>query len=189
MKVEVPYLVFEVNRNEYMIDAYFSKKLERIERISTLIRPVDRTLLKTAEGPLPILLQKNEVEEFLKNLFVEVYERSGEKLNERLRHMRKWNLFRFIGIPTGFSRHVEKDEQLAKENREAMFSLAILRKILGVKTPAELDKIKILPKEYLYYGIKLKNREIFNEKGEKDSIYTQLLEIDDGFRKALLSRI
>jgi len=34
MEIEVPYLVFEVNRNEYMIDAYFSKKLERIERIS-----------------------------------------------------------------------------------------------------------------------------------------------------------
>ncbi|WP_158505960.1 hypothetical protein [Thermococcus paralvinellae] len=32
MKVEVPYLIFEVNGKEYMIDAYFSKKLERIEK-------------------------------------------------------------------------------------------------------------------------------------------------------------
>ncbi|WP_324736544.1 hypothetical protein VFC49_05720 [Thermococcus sp. SY098] len=189
MKVEVPYLVFEVNGKEYMIDAHFSRKLERIERVSTLIRPIDRTLSKTAEAPLPILLQKNEIEGFLKNLFVEVYERSGEKLNKRLAHMRKWNILRLIGIPTGFSRHVEKDEQLAKENREAMLSLAILRKILGVKTPTELDKIKIVPKEYLYYRIELKNREIFNEKGEKDGIYTQLLEIDGGFRHALLSMI
>ncbi|HIP74899.1 MAG TPA: hypothetical protein EYH13_01860 [Thermococcus paralvinellae] len=29
MEIEVPYLVFEVNRNEYMIDAYFSKKLDQ----------------------------------------------------------------------------------------------------------------------------------------------------------------
>ena len=189
MKVEVPYLVFEVNGNEYMIDAHFSKKLERIERISTLIRPIDRTLPETAEEPLPILLQKNEIEEFLKNLFIRVYERSGEKLDKRLRHMRKWNILRLIGIPTGFSRHVERDEQLAKENREAMFSLAILRKILGVKTPTELGKVKIVPKEYLYYKIELRNGEIFNEKGEKDSIYTQLLEIDEGFREALMLRI
>ena len=189
MKVEVPYLVFEVNGKEYMIDAHFSKKLGRIERVSTLIRPMDRTLSETAEEPLPILLQKDEIEEFLKNLFLKIYERSGEKLDERLRHMRKWNILRLIGIPTGFSRHVEKEEQLAKENREAMFSLAILRKILGVKTPAELDKIKIIPKGYLYYKIELRNEEVFNEKGEKDSIYTQLLKIDGGFREALMLRI
>ena len=185
MELNIPYLVFEVNGKEYMIDAYFSKKLERVERVATLIKPANRELSKTAKNSLPILLIEDELEEFLKNLFVEVYEQSGERLNERLKHMRRWNIFRFIGIPIGFLRHIKREEELAKENREAMLSLAILRKVLGIKNPDDIDSIKITAKYYLYYKIELKDNQIFNGKGEKDIIYTQLLEIDNGFKKAI----
>ncbi|EHP87426.1 hypothetical protein [Methanotorris formicicus] len=183
MMLYVPYLVFEVNGKEYMIDAYFSKKLEKIERVSALIKPIDRDLPKTAKNHLPILLKENELEEFLKKLFVEVYEQSGERLNARLKHMRRWNIFRFIGIPVGFLRHIKREEDLAKENRETMLSLAILRKILDIKNPEDINSIKITAKYYLYYKIEIKGNQIFNEKG-KDIIYTQLLEIDNGFKKS-----
>ena len=50
---------------------------------------------------------------------------------------------------------------------------------------SNIDSIKITAKYYLYYKIELKDNQIFNEKGERDIIYTQLLEIDNGFKKAI----
>ena len=88
MELNIPYLVFEVNGKEYMIDAYFSKKLERVERVATLIKPANRDLPKTAENSLPILLKEDELEEFLKNLRIDDF--IGKKLiikNKKVYHM------------------------------------------------------------------------------------------------------
>lgn len=185
MRIEVPYLVFEVKGRRFMLDAYFSRKVEKAEHISVLIRKFDSNLPRDAENPLPKLIDEETIEEFLKTTFERIYELSGRTLDERLRHIRKWNVLRILGIPSGFRRHKEKDEALAKENREALLALSLLQEVLGVKTPAELRDVELRPIEWRYYTIELKGDEIYNEKGEKDPIYTELLKRDNGFRQAL----
>jgi len=185
MRIEVPYLVFEVKGKRFMIDVYFSRKVEKIEHVSVLIRKFGSNLPKEAENPLPKLINEETLEEFLKRTFEKIYELSGRSLDERLRHMRKWNVLRILGIPTGFHRHKEKDETLAKENREALLALSLLQEVLGVKSPAELRDLKLQPVEWRYYAIELKGDEIYNEKGKRDPIYTELLKRDSGFRQAL----
>ncbi|WP_052315913.1 hypothetical protein [Thermococcus sp. PK] len=94
MKIEVPYIVFEVKGKRFMLDAYFSKKVEKIEHVSVLIRKFNKELPREARNPLPKLVNEENLEEFLKRTFERVYELSGRTLDERLRHMRKWNVFR-----------------------------------------------------------------------------------------------
>jgi len=184
MEIKIPFIIFEVHGEEYAIDAYFSKKLEKIERISTLIRRTDFPRA-FPEGSLEPLLKEEELENFLKSLFYEVAKISGQTFDERLRHMRRWNLWRFLGVPTGFRRHLEEDEKLSSASREAMLSLSILQRVLGVKNAGKLGDVIIIPKGYAYYVIRVEGGEIRNEKGEIDRIYTSLLKIDEGFRKAL----
>ena len=185
MRIEVPYLVFEVRGRRFMLDAYFSRKVEKVEHISVLIRKFDSNFPKEAENPLPKLINEETIGEFLTTAFEKIYELSGRTLDERLRHMQKWNVLRILGIPTGFRRHKEKDEVLAKENREALLALSLLQEVLGVKSPAELRDIKLRPLEWRYYTIELKGDEIYNKKGKKDSVYTELLKRDSSFKQAL----
>ncbi len=188
--MSIPYLVFEVNGNLYLIDAYFTKVVEKEERLAVLIRPYDMSIYsKEPHGQtLEPLLRMDELEGYLKKAFITSYERSGEKFNERLKHMRRWNIWRLLGIPTGHQRHIEKDEKLAEESREAMMALTIFRKILGIKEIEEVDKISIHPIEYVYYDIVLKGDEVFDRYGKKDKIYTQLMMFDPSFKKELLRK-
>ncbi|HHI01603.1 MAG TPA: hypothetical protein ENL40_09205 [Thermococcus litoralis] len=185
MRIEVPYLVFEVRGRRFMLDAYFSRKVEKVEHISVLIRKFDSNFPKEAENPLPKLINEETIGEFLTTAFEKIYELSGRTLDERLRHMQKWNVLRILGIPTGFRRHKEKDEVLAKENREALLALSLLQEVLGVKSPAELRDIKLRPVEWRYYTIEVKGDEIYNKKGKKDPVYTELLKRDSSFKQAL----
>ncbi|RLF81685.1 hypothetical protein DRN38_01910 [Thermococci archaeon] len=185
MKVEIPYLVIEVNGKLFMIDAYFSKKVEKTEHVSVLIKRFKRDLPREAQNPLPSLITENEIKFFLKNVFGTLYECSGKKVDERLRHMRKWNIHRFLGIPSGFKRHKEKEEELAKQNREILLALALLQEVLGIKSPKEFEEINIKPVGWRYYTIKVREDGIYNEKGEKDAIYTELLKIDKGFMHSI----
>ncbi|AIF68476.1 hypothetical protein PAP_00145 [Palaeococcus pacificus DY20341] len=184
MRIAIPYLIFEVKGKEYMIDAYFSKKVERIERVSALIRPFDRSLRRECEGSLEPLIKEEDLEGFLKEVFREVYELSGEKLKSRLSHMRRWNIFRLLGLPTGYKRHLKEEEELAKENREALLALAILKNVLGIKSPKELENLHILVRGYRYYAVEI-GESIYNEKGKEDKIYAQLLKIDESFKKEI----
>ncbi|HIH73171.1 MAG: Uncharacterized protein XD43_1798 [Thermococcales archaeon 44_46] len=72
----------------------FPKKVEKIEHVSVLIRKFNKELPREARNPLPKLVNEENLEEFLKRTFERVYELSGRTLDERLRHMRKWNVFR-----------------------------------------------------------------------------------------------
>ncbi len=188
--MSIPYLVFEVSGNRYLIDAYFTKIVEKKERLAVLIRPYNMSIYsKEPLGrPLEPLLREDELDGLLKDAFAESFERSGERFNERLRHMRRWNLWRFLGIPTGHQRHIEKDEELAEESREAMMALTIFRKVLGVKKVEELDRISIRPMEYVYYNVLIKGEEVFDREGKKDRIYTQLMMFDESFKREFLRK-
>ena len=181
----MPYLVFEVKGKLFMIDAYFSKKVEKIEHTSVLIRKLDKSLPKTAENPLPKMLDEENIESFLKDAFEKIYELSNRKFDERLKHIRKWNIHRIIGISSGFKKHKEKEEELAKENREALLALALLQEILRVKNPIELKEVTIKPVEWRYYALEIRNNEVYDEKRNKDLIYTELLKRDKGISQAL----
>lgn len=188
--MSIPYLVFEVGGNRYLIDAYFTKVVEKEERLAVLIRPYDMSLYsKEPSGrALKPLLGMDELAKRLKEAFIASYEHSGEKFDERLRHMRRWNIWRFLGIPTGHQRHIEKDEELAEESREAMMALTIFRKVLGVKKVEELDRVSIRPMEYVYYDVLLKGDDVFDRYGKKDRIYTQLMMFDESFKREFLRK-
>ncbi|ASJ05127.1 hypothetical protein [Thermococcus barossii] len=178
MRLRVPYVLFETGTGEYGVDAYFSLRVEKPERRATLIRKAE-DLVRTGEKPMGALLKGESVVEYLTSLFVLLYELSGESFNERTRHMRRWNIWRLIGIPTGHQRHVDRDEELAKKNREALLALAILRKVLGAKTPVELEGVTIRPLGYAFLEFDVDGGNV------SDPVYRELFKIDSNAGMAL----
>lgn len=171
MRVRVPYLVFRTKTGKYGVDAYFSLNVEKVERRATLIRKA-KDLKPLSKKPPTALLDGSEIEGYLFGLFSKLYELSGERMKERTSHMRRWNLWRLIGIPSGHQRHIEREEELARENREALLALAIMRKVLGVKKPDDIEKARI---EFLGYGVF--ELEIADGK-ISDPVYRELFKID-----------
>ncbi|ASA78048.1 hypothetical protein [Thermococcus sp. 5-4] len=178
MRLRVPYVLFETKTGKYGVDAYFSLRVEKPERRATLIRKAE-DLVMVKEKPMGALLEGESVVEYLTSLFVILYELSGESFNERARHMRRWNIWRLIGIPTGHQRHVDRDEELAKKNREALLALAILRKVLGVKTPVELSDTTIKPLGYAFLEFEVNGGDV------GDPVYRELFRIDSNAGMAL----
>jgi len=178
MRLRVPYVLFETKTGRYGVDAYFSLRVEKPERRATLIRKAE-DLVMVEEKPMGALLEGESVVEYLTSLFVILYELSGESFNERARHMRRWNIWRLIGIPTGHQRHVDRDEELAKKNREALLALAILRKVLGVKTPVELSGTTIKPLGYAFLEFEVNGGDV------GDPVYRELFRIDSNAGMAL----
>ncbi|ASJ07872.1 hypothetical protein A3L11_00990 [Thermococcus siculi] len=178
MELRVPYIIFETRTGEYGIDAYFSLRVERPERRATLIRKaVD---LERVNGkPQGVLLDLGSVEGYLTSLFLTLYDLSGERFNERTRHMRRWSIWRIIGIPTGHQRHIERDEELAKKNREALLALAIVRKVLGIKSPTELERAMVVPKGYAVLELEISGNEV------GDPVYRELFKMDSNAGMAL----
>ncbi|WP_054840948.1 hypothetical protein [Thermococcus peptonophilus] len=158
---------------EYGLDAYFFLNVEKVERRATLIRKAEDLKL-ISKKPSTALLSGEDVEEYLLGLFSKLYELSGERMKERTSHIRRWNLLRLIGIPSGHQRHVEKEEELARENREALLALAILRKVLGIKKPEDIEKAGGIEFEG-GYGI----FELEIEGGNvNDPVYRELFKVD-----------
>jgi len=191
MAMEVPYVLFEVWKKDrklgtYAIDAYFIEFLSLEPRKAVLIKnPASIALKEKGENPLPKLLRV-PVGELLKNLYTKLLEESSEARTERISHIRRWNVWRFLGIPTGHSRHIAIDEQLAKVERENALGLALLKKVLGVKD--DVESVEIREVKLLYRGLWLENGEVMDEKGP-DKVYTNLLKIDPVFRTAFYSAL
>ena len=178
MELRIPYIVFETGTGEYGVDAYFSLRVEKPERRATLIRKAE-DLERVSERPAGALLNPDSLEGYLTSLFLTLYDLSGERFKERTRHMRRWNLWRMIGIPTGHQRHIDRDEELARENREALLALAIVRKVLGIKFPTELGKVRVVPRGYAVMRLELSGRDI------SDPVYRELLKIDSNAGMAI----
>ncbi|NJE60339.1 hypothetical protein [Thermococcus sp. 21S7] len=178
MRLRVPYVLFETRTGMYGVDAYFSLRVEKPERRATLIRKA-KDLIIAEEKPRGALLECESVVGYLTSLFVTLYDLSGERFNERAHHMRRWSIWRLIGIPTGHQRHVDRDEELAKKNREALLALAIMRKVLGIKSPAELGETVVKPGGYAVLEFEVDGREV------SDPVYRELLKIDSNAGMAL----
>ncbi|WP_457742835.1 hypothetical protein [Thermococcus sp.] len=191
MTMKVPYVLFEVWKRgkrlgTYAIDAYFIEFLSLPPRKAVLIKnPASIALKREGENPLPKLLNVS-VEELLKGLYKKLIEESSDARERRISHMRRWNVWRFLGIPTGHSRHIAIDEELAKVERENTLGLALLQKVLGVKE--DLESIEIREEKTLYREMWLEKGEVRDEKG-KDKVYTNLLKIDPVFRTAFFSAL
>ncbi|WP_297521626.1 hypothetical protein [Thermococcus sp.] len=191
--MRVPYVLFEVRKNgkstsTFALDAYFIEFLSIEPRKVVLIKdPSTITLGGKAEGALPKLLRK-PVGALLKDLYETLLETSGEVREKRVSHMRRWNVWRILGIPTGHSRHVEIDEELAKVEREYSLGLALLERILGVKNGRGLDELEVVERGVLYRKLWLFNGNVTGEEGP-DKVYTDLLRIDPVFRTAFFSAL
>ncbi|NJE29724.1 hypothetical protein E3E38_01465 [Thermococcus sp. 18S1] len=178
MRLRVPYVLFETRTGMYGVDAYFSLRVEKPERRATLIRKAE-DLQRLEVRPQGALLEEDSLGNYLTSLFVTLYDLSGERFNERAHHMRRWNIWRIIGIPTGHQRHVDRDEELAKKNREALLALAIMRKVLGIKSPAELGETVVKPMGYAVLEFEVDGREV------SDPVYRELFKIDSNAGMAL----
>lgn len=178
MKLRVPYVLFETATGRYGLDAYFSLRVEKPERRATLIRKAEGLQL-IGEKPVTALLNTESLGEYLNSLFLTLCELSGESFNERTKHMRRWNLWRLLGIPTGHQRHVDRDEELAERNREALLALAIMRKVLGVKNQSDLERAVVRPLGYAFLELEVSGREV------SDPVYRELFRVDSNAGMAL----
>ncbi|WP_297550189.1 hypothetical protein [Thermococcus sp.] len=193
MTMNVPYVLFEVRKNgkkrgTFAIDTYFIEFVSLEPRKVVMIKDTSAVALKEeVNDALPKLLGK-PVEELLKGLYRELLENSNEVREKRITHMRRWNVWRILGIPTGHSRHVAIDEELSKAEREYSLALALLERILGVKGEDELEGVKITELGVLYRKLRLANGRVLGEEGV-DKVYTNLLKIDPVFRTAFFSAL
>ncbi|WP_145955415.1 hypothetical protein [Thermococcus henrietii] len=192
MGMEVPYVVFEVwkkdrGRGTYAIDAYFTEFVSLTPRKVTLVRDARSLRAVKATNPLPVLLGR-PVEELLKELYMVLQGASIEAREKRVGHMRRWNVWRILGIPTGHGRHIAIDEELAKVERENTLGLALLGKILGVKGESELTEVRVREKGVVYRRLWLEGGEVVGDGGT-DKVYTNLLRMDPTFRTAFYSAI
>jgi len=193
MAMEVPYVLFEVRkkgkpRGTFAVDAYFIEFLSLEPRKAVLIKNASKVVLRReAQKALPPLLKK-PVGETLKSLYRELLRNSTEARKKRVNHMRRWNVWRILGIPTGHSRHIALDEELAKVERENSLGLALLGRILGVKREEELGDVEVREGEVLYRRLWLSDGQVLGEEGV-DRVYTNLIKIDPVFRTAFVSAL
>ncbi|CAB50009.1 hypothetical protein [Pyrococcus abyssi] len=176
-RIKVPYIIFKTKSGIYGIDAYTSLRVEKVERAATLIRRFDKmpSMIKMEETELA-LISKDNVGDFLIRLKDYTKNKAASKLNQRFKKMRRWNLFRFLGIPTGHSRHISEEERLAKENREALLALSILNVVL---------KGDVEPLGYSFIELEIRDDGVYID-GKKDGVYTELLKVDMRAAIALL---
>ena len=193
MAMEVPYVLFEVRkkgklRSTFAVDAYFVEFLSLEPRKVVLVKDASAVVLKgDARRALPRLLEK-PVDELLKGLYRKLLRGSAEAREKRVSHMRRWNVWRILGIPTGHSRHIAMDEELAKIERENSLGLALLERILGVKREEELEDVEVRERGVFYRGLWLSRGQVFGKEGV-DKVYTNLLKIDPVFRTAFVSAL
>ena len=120
MAMEVPYVLFEVRkkgrpRGTFAVDAYFIEFLSLEPRKAVLIKDASKVVLRREAQKAPPLLLKKPVGETLKSLYRELLRNSTEAREKRVNHMRRWNVWRILGIPTGHSRHIALDEGRLRE--------------------------------------------------------------------------
>ncbi|WP_297495440.1 hypothetical protein [Thermococcus sp.] len=193
MAMNVPYVLFEVRRDgkkrgTFAIDTYFIEFVSLEPRKVVMIKDTSAVVLsEKANDALPKLLEK-PVGELLKGLYRELLENSKEVREKRITHMRRWNVWRILGIPTGHSRHVAIDEELSKVEREYSLALALLERILDIKDEDELEGVEITELGVLYRKLWLGDRQVLGEDGV-DKVYTNLLKIDPAFRTAFFSAL
>jgi hypothetical protein len=193
MAMEVPYVLFDVRkkgklRGTFAVDAYFVEFLSIESRKVVLMKDASTVVLKgEARKALPRLLEK-PVDGLLKDLYGKLLKGSMEAREKRVSHMRRWNVWRILGIPTGHSRHIAMDEELAKIERENSVGLALLEGILGVKREEELKEVEVRERGVLYRELWLSRGQVLGEEGV-DRVYTNLLQIDPVFRTAFVSAL
>ncbi|MFA4647483.1 hypothetical protein P8X24_09585 [Pyrococcus kukulkanii] len=178
MRGELPFIIFKTKKGMFAIDLYLINRVEKLERIATLIRRAEN-IKQASFVPKEVGGWEEEVKDFLKWLLEIARVRSGKIINKRLGKMRRWNIFRLLGIPTGHSRHVSEEERLARDNREALLALSILENVIK-------GDIKVVG--YGVAEIEIKGKEVYIN-GRVDPVYTELIKRDMRAAMALLELV
>ncbi|AEC52688.1 hypothetical protein PNA2_1774 [Pyrococcus sp. NA2] len=171
----IPYVIFKTKSGIYGIDAYTSLRVEKPERIATLVKKFN-TIPELIDEHKLALLSADELPTFLELLREDLQGKANSTMRRRVSKMRRWNIFRLLGIPTGHSRHIQEEEKLAKENREALLALSILDVVLkgGVK-----------PLGYSLLELEFEGDKVYIN-GKLDGVYTELIKVDMRAAMALL---
>ncbi|AJC72154.1 hypothetical protein X802_08260 [Thermococcus guaymasensis DSM 11113] len=177
MTVEVPYVLFRTRSGVYGIDGYFYPALERVEHRAALLRKMEPKPLRGVSGKYYVT--PDNVKDILRELALELYELAGRSFDERNKHMRRWNILRFLGIPSGYLKNLRRDNELAGRVRRVLLALSIVEHVLGIKGPADLENLSIEPLGWTLFRL-----EVVDGK-PVDPVYAQLYEDDAGFRRAL----
>ncbi|WP_456366209.1 hypothetical protein [Thermococcus sp.] len=184
----MPFVLFRTPRGRFAIDAYFTEFVSLEPRKALLIKdPSKEALSETAERPLPVLL-RGDVGEFLRELFLNLEETAREMREKRISHIRRWNVLRFLGVPTGYRRHIIEDEVLADLERENSFGLALLKAVLGAGNWEEVGAAEIVNEGVAYREVWIEDGKVKSPAG-KDAVYTGLLKKDPVFRTAFYSAL
>ena len=177
MEIEVPYVLFRTKSGVYGLDSYFYPTLERVEHRAALLRKMESKPLPHVSGEHYVTPEN--VKDVLRELALELYRLAGRNFNERNKHMRRWNILRFLGIPLGYFKNLKKDEELAGRVRRVLLAISIVEHVLGIKGPAELENLSVEPLGWTIFKL-----EVVDGK-PADPVYAQLCEDDAGFRRAL----
>ncbi|WP_456478484.1 hypothetical protein [Geoglobus ahangari] len=169
--LSVPHHMFEVEGRVFWVDAHFPPYLSEKFRVSA---PIRAEVGERPEGEvLSVAISPQELLELFRSLRKSVEEDLRSVRSERAKKMGRWSLARILLIPRGHSRKIAEDEALAKRERELRMSLEILKKV---------SKSRYLGKTgYLDLTIE--------EQHPADPVYSELLEVDEGFKKRFLELI
>jgi len=177
MEIEVPYVLFRTKSGVYGLDSYFYPALERVEHRAALLRKMESKPLPQVSGEYYVT--PDNVKDVLRELALELYRLAGRSFDERSKHMRRWNVFRFLGIPSGYLKNLKKDEELAGRVRRVLLALSIVEHVLGIKGPSDLENLSVEPLGWALFRLKVVDGK------PADPVYAQLYEDDAGFRRAL----
>ncbi|MFA4639933.1 hypothetical protein [Pyrococcus kukulkanii] len=178
MKAEIPFIIFKTKKGTFAMDLYLINRVEKFERIATLIRRAEN-IRQASFVPEEAERWEEEFEGFLKRLLEITRIRSGKIMDKRLGKMRRWNIFRLLGIPTGHSRHISEEERLARDNREALLALSILENVIK-------GDISVIG--YGVAEIEIKGKKVYIN-GRVDPVYTELIKTDMRAAMALLELV
>lgn len=177
MEIEVPYVLFRTKSGVYGLDSYFYPALERAEHRAALLRKMEPKPLPQVSGEYHVT--PDNVKDVLRELALELYGLAGRSFDERNKHMRRWNILRFLGIPSGYLKNLKRDEELAGRVRRVLLALSIVEHVLGIKGPSDLENLSVEPLGWAVFRL-----EVVDGK-PVDPVYAQLYEDDAGFRRAL----
>ncbi|AAL81466.1 hypothetical protein PFDSM3638_06690 [Pyrococcus furiosus DSM 3638] len=175
MKGILPYVIFRSKKGTFALDAYLALRVEKVERIATLIRKAE-VVKRAFDIPPNADLTLEELSEFLESSMEKIRKNAGESFDRRLKKIRRWNLARLFGIPTGHTRHIAEDEHLSREHRESLLALSILENVC---------RGGIEPIGYGVVDVEVKEGKVYIN-GKLDPVYTELIKIDMKAALALL---
>jgi len=195
----------KVGRGEqlrFFVDVFFIDKVDVLSRRAALIRaPEEYVETFMLDGRSVMLNPSVDRASEVHRLLHESYEDSKMKVSSlgvtRTGKLSRWSLLKNFGVAVGYSSFLKKDEDRAKEIREAAWAVEILKRVLFLSGRDQArEVVNMMSGGIVWYplfvnldGDKPSVLDGGKEGVEVNSVYTKLLELDEGAREALKREI